>query len=207
VNGLLQRLVGQAVGVQGGATPPVRPAAGVSAQVPVTSPRDDDHVPAMPTLVQERPRSQAQNASTANPAQGAPSKEFTTLLQSVSGDRQFVAQSTISRPLETRAKPPLASREPPGEHETHDFVDKAPLPLLGQVKLESAPPMIKPVTAAALPGAVTSGDSRSEPTEVHVHIGRIEVIAGPEPAAPKKNRTAPARNTLPLADYLARRRS
>jgi hypothetical protein len=39
---------------------------------------------------------------------------------------------------------------------------------------------------------------------VHVHIGRIEVIAAPEPAAKKTQKPA-ARPTVPLADYLARK--
>jgi hypothetical protein len=44
------------------------------------------------------------------------------------------------------------------------------------------------------------------PTEVHVHIGRIEVRTAHEPPAPKKSRK-PARETRPLADYLSRGRS
>jgi hypothetical protein len=48
-------------------------------------------------------------------------------------------------------------------------------------------------------------EGRREPTEVHVHIGRIEVIAAPEPAAPNKQHKSPQRSTLPLADYLAKK--
>jgi hypothetical protein len=80
-----------------------------------------------------------------------------------------------------------------------------PEPLLDDVQIE-ARPAIAPLTHPVSVIRAESKDSRAEPTEVHVHIGRIEVIAAPAPATPKKSRTAPARNTLPLTDYLARRR-
>jgi hypothetical protein len=81
-----------------------------------------------------------------------------------------------------------------------------PAPLLGEI----APRM--PATAAigairpAAPVEPIRRDA-SEPTEVHVHIGRIEVTALQSPAAAQPK--APARRTrpsVPLTDYLANRR-
>ena len=42
-----------------------------------------------------------------------------------------------------------------------------------------------------------------EPTEVHVHIGRIDVTVVQEPAAPRRSAGAPA--PMSLDTYLARR--
>jgi hypothetical protein len=77
--------------------------------------------------------------------------------------------------------------------------------LLDEVNAVRPTPAIAPA-AQPVPTLTIAKNSQSEPTEVHVHIGRIEVIAAPEPAAPKSNRTSASRSTLPLADYLARRR-
>ena len=102
---------------------------------------------------------------------------------------------------------PLASREPPDSHASREVAEKPPRPLLEEVEAISSPPVIAPAAQPSLAVTVAPNGSRAaEPTEVHVHIGCIEVIAAPEAGAPKKNRAAPARNTLPLADYLARRR-
>jgi hypothetical protein len=82
-----------------------------------------------------------------------------------------------------------------------------PQPLLA----ETPAPSVMPLVDAPLVNAIHDGDSRirpdnqREPTEVHVHIGRIEVIAAPEPAAPKKPPKPATRPTVPLADYLARK--
>jgi hypothetical protein len=45
----------------------------------------------------------------------------------------------------------------------------------------------------------------SEPNEVHVHIGRIEVTAVAQPAPPKRSTPAPVRGSMSLTDYLAQR--
>jgi len=206
VSGLLQRLAGQAVGAQASDTPRIRPAASVHAQVPMSLPRDNEDARAMPALAPETPRLQTQDSRTASPAQRGLPQEFTTLIQSVGTAREFAPQPGVAGPIETRVSAPLGSREPPNKRTSHDLVEMAPPPLLEEVQPISALSAITPVAPPPLAVSVAPSDSRAEPTEVHVHIGRIEVIAAPEPVPPKKNRATPARNTLPLADYLARRR-
>lgn len=82
-----------------------------------------------------------------------------------------------------------------------------PQPLLA----EAPAPAVTAFAAAPVFNATREGDSRirpdspREPTEVHVHIGRIEVLAAPEPAAPKKSQKPVPRPTVPLAEYLARK--
>jgi hypothetical protein len=86
---------------------------------------------------------------------------------------------------------------------TVERVREIPAPLLAQAPL----PKVVPFTGTPMPpprNPAREPEHREEPTEVHVHIGRIEVTAAPEPAAPKKTRPAP-RETRPLADYLARK--
>jgi hypothetical protein len=82
-----------------------------------------------------------------------------------------------------------------------------PTPLLDEIITAPLPPRtIAPAfvhgASASQSGHATAG---SEPTEVHVHIGRIEVTAVAEPEKPKKTRPSAPRQTLSLADYLARR--
>ncbi len=77
---------------------------------------------------------------------------------------------------------------------------------MGEVIVEPTyPPAIAPVAQPRIVVDRTQSANTAEPPEVHVHIGRIEVTAVEETAPPKKSRTAQPR-TLPLGDYLARRR-
>jgi hypothetical protein len=82
-------------------------------------------------------------------------------------------------------------------------VPPAPAPLLDHLALPvlPAPGSIRPAVADR-----SKASSDPESTEVHVHIGRIEVTALPAPAAPKQ-RERPVRQSVPLSDYLAKRRS
>jgi hypothetical protein len=82
--------------------------------------------------------------------------------------------------------------------------------LLPQRLLAEAPaPVIVPLASAPVFNATRKDescirpDNHREPTEVHVHIGRIEVIAAAEPAAPKRPHKPATRPTVPLAEYLA----
>ena len=54
-------------------------------------------------------------------------------------------------------------------------------------------------------GRSRNGHSVEETTEVHVHIGRIDVTAAPEPAAPRVA-AAPQQRITTLEDYLAGRK-
>jgi hypothetical protein len=74
---------------------------------------------------------------------------------------------------------------------------------------EAAPSPIAPLVYAPLMNAIRERgsnfqpDGRRETTEVHVHIGRIELTALPDAPAPKKKpkpATSPARS---LSDYLS----
>jgi hypothetical protein len=79
--------------------------------------------------------------------------------------------------------------------------------LLDSVVAHGAPPFL---AAARISAESQRRPERArdveQPTEVHVHIGRIDVTAAREPPAPKKSRKS-SRETLPLAEYLSRRRS
>jgi len=84
---------------------------------------------------------------------------------------------------------------------------RAPQLLLGEVRASPAP--TSAITPVAPPRNVNDNSQTrgtAEATEVHVHIGRIDVTAVQEPAQAKKSRIAAPRNTLTLSDYLARRR-
>lgn len=88
--------------------------------------------------------------------------------------------------------------------------DAVPAPLLPRTTRNAT--FISTASSSALPaqGASphTSGPSGAEEsTEVHIHIGRIEVTALHEPAPPVRQRApAAARAPLSLDDYLAARR-
>jgi hypothetical protein len=82
-----------------------------------------------------------------------------------------------------------------------------PAPLLGEAA-PSGPAAA--LTSAIRPTAPAERLTRAagEATEVHVHIGRIEVTALETPPAARPSSSARRRRaTVPLADYLAKRRS
>jgi len=160
----------------------------------------------MPGLVPVVPRSQSAEPHNPTATQPASPPEFTTVIQSGEPAREPTPLANPTQPVESHSMSPLASRAPPDRNASRDVAEKPPRPLLEEVEAISSPPVIAPAAQPSLAVTVAPNGSRAEPTEVHVHIGRIEVIAAPEAGAPKKNRAAPARNTLPLADYLARRR-
>jgi len=78
-----------------------------------------------------------------------------------------------------------------------------PTPLVVPVETAPFPSSWDPGPVRAAPFAPTRDEDR-EPTEVHVHIGRIEVTAVHEPAPPKRTRQ-PARKPMSLDEYLSRR--
>jgi hypothetical protein len=109
----------------------------------------------------------------------------------------------IERPLVPAASQALESEASFTTQETH-IVVQAPTPLLGPVAPEV--PRNPVASRAQLPSAPAAVPERDqEPTEVHVHIGRIEVTAVHTPA-PVKRRVSTARQTQSLSEYLARRR-
>jgi hypothetical protein len=86
-----------------------------------------------------------------------------------------------------------------------DYQGRAPQPLLEETQAAASAPTVTAIAPTPSAHALTPQNSYTGTNEVHVHIGRVEVVAVPEAPAPKKNRAA-TRNSLPLADYLARRR-
>ncbi|MGF1643973.1 MAG: hypothetical protein ACFCUJ_10035 [Thiotrichales bacterium] len=98
------------------------------------------------------------------------------------------ATATIPRPGDERAPPP-----------DRDTVHPTPRRLLAESEPTPNPPPRQPGPVPNAPG------TPAEPAEVHVHIGRIEVIANyPAPAPNKPAR--PVRQPMSLDDYLAQRR-
>jgi hypothetical protein len=99
------------------------------------------------------------------------------------------------------------ARPAPPEPRVPDRKPSFPQLLLAEAPGPSVMPMLStPLTNNARDSRLRiRPDAPREPTEVHVHIGRIEVIAAPEPAAPKKTQKPATRPTVPLADYLARK--
>jgi hypothetical protein len=209
VSRLLQRLASQALGAGG---PRVRSASAVHAQVPIALPVreraraidvargfDADPTPAEPDAgrgarpdtalppVHERLETPVERGSRAETARSLADVTF-----DAGGPRDPVAPS--SDPWQ----PPNDQRAVPAP---------LPTPLLGSVESTSAAAI---VTGAIRPAAPPDANPRAsaEPTEVHVHIGRIEVTAlHAAAAAPPRRGERPARQTVPLSDYLAKRRS
>lgn len=113
-----------------------------------------------------------------------------------------------SAPADPLAPPEVSSHAP--VHVEKRVIERerpGPKPLLP----EAPAPVITPPIHAPMVNAAQGDESRIrpgthyEPAEVHVHIGRIEVISAPEPAPIKKAQKPAARPTIPLADFLAKK--
>lgn len=70
---------------------------------------------------------------------------------------------------------------------------------------EHTPTQQQAVSLAAAPLS-DAGSNVHEPTEVHVHIGRIEVTAAAPSTPPAKQRRSMGKTPMSLEDYLARKR-
>jgi hypothetical protein len=204
---LLQRLAGQARGAAG---PRIRSAAAAIAQVPIALPHraSAERIPS--AAVERDPLADARPATHA----------------AVTGDVRVIERDRSDggserTPHHTEALPPIGRFALPpavviqsdpdspaiGPRPLEPIVVSAwPAPLLGEV----VPRMPTLATTGAIhPAAPVEALRRdaSESTDVHVHIGRIEVTAlqAPGDAQPKAS-TRRARSSAPLADYLAKRR-
>lgn len=205
MNGLLQRLVSQARGAGSAAAGAgVRPAMSVHAQVPLGS-----AAAASPMLPNPEPRELATWPGAlgilykSDPGQAERAQTAPIEISSSSRDGATAASEPVKAHTQERAERAAAP--------TADTIRvrnaSIPQPLLAEAVAPSLPPMI----SAALMNQTHQPDSQvrleasREPTEVHVHIGRIEVIAASEPAAPKKAAARAPRHTAPLAEYLAKK--
>jgi hypothetical protein len=106
--------------------------------------------------------------------------------------------SPLTRPAAFESAESVApTREPPPPPQVPTATRFIPPPVLAPV-----PASVPPARSAKLAGA--HRQSIPETTEVHVSIGRIELTAVQE-ASPPARRPAPAKPSLPLHEYLARR--
>jgi len=214
MSGLLQRLAGQALGTNDagakGNAKRIRPAATFHAQVPLGLAADSEQV--VPTLRAAWPVAAGESGAARLDQSNlqrltndtAPSEPRGSATSTQGG-----ANAYLTPPLQTvAARRPLKPTELPQSTRLSTPEIRTPQPLLVETKSE---PVLSPSIMPAAPPrfVIDGGQTRTaaEPTEVHVHIGRIEVTAGPEAAPQKNSRSVPKRDTLPLSDYLARRRS
>lgn len=212
MSGLLQRLAGQAMRAMsaggGGGPDRIRSAASVHQRVPLGAvPQESagtSEVPRQPELAREGPAKDARTPDR-DPA-----------------PREFAAQTAPS-PLTTRSLPvpdftmPASRSETrPSSHpagtthqpEVRSVTSAAPARLLQEVPVVRADTvgMAARVAEPRLQFDAPRNAAARTPTEVHVHIGRIEVSAAGDPA-PRKPRVPASRPTRDLSDYLSRSRS
>lgn len=212
MSGLLQRLAGQATVANTAGTPigagRIRPAASVHAQVPVGTPREEGEPTTGPRLLVDTPGFKASDSQVGNNAPRPPERSRTST-ENHSRSEQSLAPEWIEERAAGIESHKITGTAPLSdalrERISHESVARLPEPLLNEVTVANATPAIIPIAPAPVISLQPPDHSRTEPTEVHVHIGRIEVIAATEPVAPKKSRVV-GRNTLPLSDYLAKRR-
>jgi len=208
VSGLLQRVADQALGAHATRTAArIRPAMSVHAQVPMPPAPEDPETQPAPRMVADGPGWGPRQLHAPTHAPGStkdvsaappPAPQSARVPDARSGQGTLVGSRVA-----TRLAPPIDS---PSERPSGDDAARLPPPLLDEEPVVAAPPAIVPITPPSAASLTDPASAASTgPTEVHVHIGRIEVMATPETAAPKKRR-APIRNALSLSDYLAKRR-
>jgi hypothetical protein len=212
MSGLLQRLAVQALGANGASANPVRirPAASFHSQVPVgMSAQSAQDFPTPPLFTRAVPEAQ----DVAQRAPVTPSvrhRDTERVISNGASDRQLrppelpPVPGARPRGVDTAAVPAFSA---PPFQSSQTLESRAPQPLLeGMPTTPTQERAVEPITPPRM--AIDAGQTHAgtEATEVHVHIGRIEVTAVQESAAPKRPRTTAPRNTLPLGEYLARRR-
>lgn len=212
MSGLLNRLASQALTTNSARASEagIRPAASVHAQVPIGPANGSEaSVPTLRVYSQapsEDPTKKLRMQGTARiasfPTGSAATADSAGHQRSIAPSPPFDARPELRIIEHTSVSTPTQSRLASGEIQS-----RAPRPLLGEshhVPAQSA--SIAPLTSPRLQIEPARNQSTAEPTEVHVHIGRIEVMAMPEPAAASKKPRAQTRSTRPLSEYLARRR-
>ena len=197
MSGLLQRLARQAlIGKSPTIEARVRPAMNVHAQVPVTEGSQSPSVesPQGPGLTSEPAFTVATKRREASSPRGPDSNAL---------------NSVSARPLEAtvNAPPKIIPWTPTSVHERviHEVTREILVPgrLMPETPAQSAKPIEISLPSNTRQSPYRNTDDGRESTEVHVHIGRIEVVAGSEPAPPKKVRRPAPRETRPLSEYLA----
>lgn len=208
MSGLLRRLAGEAL--RGPATSGaiagrsrIRPAAGIHAQVPLASSASE---PAPTQVAADPPSTDASQATPITPVAILPQERFGETAASAGAP---LAAAVIGATLARERAAAIRTTEPGTPRAVDERVEpQVPPTLLGEVA--AAPPAHGAVLPLASPRVAYESPAQraaAEPTEVHVHIGRIDVIAPPVPAKAERKARAPRRETLPLSEYLARRRT
>jgi hypothetical protein len=212
MSGLLNRLASQALTTNSARASDrgIRPAASVHAQL-LVGPATGSEASA-PTLrvyapvPSEDPNKKLRTRDTARiasfPTGSAATAESAGQQRSIASAPRFDARPEVQMIERASVSAPIPSRA-----ETGDVESRAPRPLLRKSHdAQAQPASIAPLTRPRPHIEPTRNQSAAEPTEVHVHIGRIEVMAMPEPAAASKKPRVQMRSTRPLSEYLARRR-
>jgi hypothetical protein len=213
MNGLLQRLAGQALGATSrggsGTSTRIRSAASVHRHAPLGfAPREHTNSPAAvrtPELARPEP---AIDARAPDRDAEPPASVARTTPVSLASRPMPMPESAMPA---TRAamQPDSSPVDTPREAELRSVASVAPARLLQEVAdaradgVDIAARLAEPRLQVNAPG----GAAARTPTEVHVHIGRIEVTAASDAAAPKKPRAPASRPTRDLSDYLLRGRT
>jgi hypothetical protein len=209
VSSLLQRLAGQAIGTPGTR---IRSAAQARARVPLVLPAagsgrvEGAGVP----LPAAEGRFDIEPTPSTEPRIGViPARPPATAAREGVADRLWPQSPETLPPRVTgRAEQAAHAAAPEPEFPVSNEVPLAPIPA---PLLATASPVVMSVPLqtqrpSSVPGPI-SKQLPEAPTEVHVHIGRIEVTALPSsPATAKRARDTNARPSVPLSEYLARRR-
>lgn len=205
MSGLLGRLVSQSMPSSNGKSPArIRAAMSVHKQAPLAHLREERKSKFEPHFLGDMPGGKASGSHTVNLQ---PSVEKRAMPVSSSADEKHKGAPPLIADSATRIETHTIMRVAPQAHKNREHLPrtetpKSPEPLFDEVPTIEAPTAITPSAAPPSYTALAPAHARTEPTEVHVHIGRIEVIAAPEPVAHGKQRSAP-RNTQALSDYLA----
>jgi len=203
LNALLQRLAGQALGSKAtGGTTRIRAAASVHALPPAASPATETVRRSnltLPAKAESRDFSRVdvlqEKLEPTNP--GLVTRPPAAPLEWRSSLRESEPPATLPQPN------PLAPLLPQPESKSPEAVTRLPERLLAEA-MQPASHTTSMMPVQPPPLAVSRATAAEQkPTEVHVHIGRIEVTAAQETAAPAKQRRTP-RAPRPLSDYLAR---
>jgi hypothetical protein len=199
MSGLLQRLAGQATVANTGGTPirggRIRPAASVHAPAPVALSADAEieqlpqaysHAPREANLAEERSAAWEAHPPVAMPAHAAQTSAFA---KSPIASVPHVSTTQLEESSPTRK-------------------DRTPQALLGEPPTAESPASaITPITPPPMAINMAPQPAANESTEIHLHIGRIEVSALQESATLKGPRASARRATQSLDEYLAGRRS
>jgi hypothetical protein len=181
----------------------IRPAASVQAQVPLGANADGEQTPAATPEIPVEPHRPSSDRNIDNAA--AP-RESTQAIPAPPLAIPPIEREVLRIHTERAIAIERSQAHDVSPRQVREIDDRAPAALLGEEPVVAAPaPTITPVPSQGTAHEAVSRHAGAETTEVHVHIGRIEVITAADAPKPEKKPRAP-RSALPLSEYLARRR-